>query len=293
MRKLAKAAAIMTVAAIGLTGCGGAKADGGFDTSADITVLSREDGSGTRGAFIELFGLEEENEQGEKVDTTTSDAGITNSTSVMMSSVAQDPSSIGYISLGSLNDTVKAVEIDGVEASAENVENGTYKVVRPFNIVVKEEKLSPAASDFIRYINSAEGQEVVSEAGYISIADQGAFQSDGSAGKVVIGGSSSVSPVMEKLVEGYEAMNKKAEIELQTTDSTTGISSAAEGIYDIGMASRELKEEEANQGVKSMMIAQDGIAVIVNNENTLKSLTTDEVKNIFNGKTAKWSEIVK
>lgn len=293
MRKLVKATAIMAIAAMCLTGCGGAKADAGFDASSDITVLSREDGSGTRGAFIELFGLEEENDAGEKVDMTTAEASITNSTSVMMSTVAQDVNAIGYISLGSLNDTIKAVQIDGVDASTENVENGTYKVVRPFNIVVKEDKLSKVATDFINYINSTEGQEVVSEAGYISIADKGAFKSDGSEGKVVIGGSSSVSPVMEKLVEGYAQMNPKADVELQTTDSTTGVSSAAEGIYDIGMASRDLKDEEKNQGVTSMMIAQDGIAVIVNNENTVESLSSDQVKSIFNGETASWSDIVK
>lgn len=291
MRRLVKTTAIITMAAMCLAGCGNAKADGTFDTSSDITVLSREDGSGTRGAFIELFGIEEENDKGEKVDMTTAEASITNSTSVMMSTVAQDVSAIGYISLGSLNDTVKAVKIDGVEASAQNVENGTYSVVRPFNIVVKEDKLTPVANDFIKYINSEQGQEVVTENGYIAIADNGEFKTDGSKGKVVIGGSSSVSPVMEKLVEAYGEINPAADIELQTTDSTTGVSSAADGVYDIGMASRELKDEEASLGVTSMVIAQDGIAVIVNNENSVDSLSSDQVKSIFTGETTTWNEI--
>lgn len=291
-KKFLGTALILTLAVTCLAGCGGGEkaADSG---SPDITVLSREDGSGTRGAFIELFGIEEENESGEKVDRTTTDAGITNSMSVMMSSVANDTSAIGYISLGSLNDTVKAVKIDGAKASVENVENGTYGIVRPFNIVVKEDSLTPAANDFINYIMSADGQAVVTDNGYIAVSNQDAFTSDYSKGKVVVGGSSSVSPVMEKLAEAYMDLNKNAEIELQTTDSTTGVSSTVEGAYDIGMASRELKDDEAAQGVTNMMIAQDGIAVIVNNENTVDELSSDQVKSIFTGETTSWGEIIK
>ena len=295
MRKFFGTAALaVALSAVCLTGCGGEqKAAEGFDASSDITVLSREDGSGTRGAFIELFGIEEKDANGEKIDHTTPDASITNSTSVMMSSVANDINAIGYISLGSLNDTVKAVKIDGAEASAENVANGTYGVVRPFNIVVKEDKMTPVAKDFINYIMSSDGQTVVTDNGYIAVSEEGAFTSDNSEGKLVVGGSSSVSPVMEKLIEGYTAINTKADIELQTTDSTTGVSSTVEGTYDIGMASRDLKDDEATQGVTSTVIAQDGIAVVVNNENTVEDLTSEQVKSIFTGETTSWGDIVK
>ena len=295
MRKFFGTAALaVSLSAVCLTGCGGGqKAAEGFDASSDITVLSREDGSGTRGAFIELFGIEEKDANGEKIDHTTPDASITNSTSVMMSSVANDINAIGYISLGSLNDTVKAVKIDGAEASAENVANGTYGVVRPFNIVVKEDKMTPVAKDFINYIMSSDGQTVVTDNGYIAVSEEGAFTSDNSEGKLVVGGSSSVSPVMEKLIEGYTAINTKADIELQTTDSTTGVSSTVEGTYDIGMASRDLKDDEATQGVTSTVIAQDGIAVVVNNENTVEDLTSEQVKSIFTGETTSWGDIVK
>lgn len=265
----------------------------GGDFSGLISPISREEGSGTRGAFIELFGIEEKDANGEKIDHTTPDASITNSTSVMMSSVANDINAIGYISLGSLNDTVKAVKIDGAEASAENVANGTYGVVRPFNIVVKEDKMTPVAKDFINYIMSSDGQTVVTDNGYIAVSEEGAFTSDNSEGKLVVGGSSSVSPVMEKLIEGYTAINTKADIELQTTDSTTGVSSTVEGTYDIGMASRDLKDDEATQGVTSTVIAQDGIAVVVNNENTVEDLTSEQVKSIFTGETTSWGDIVK
>lgn len=296
MRKFLGSALVVALSVACLAGCGAKDqaADGssasGSDSSAAISVLSREDGSGTRGAFIELFGIEEEDESGEKVDMTTPDASITNSTSVMMSGVANDVNAIGYISLGSLNDTVKAVSIDGAEASVENVENGTYGIVRPFNIVVKEDSMTPVAKDFVNYIMSTDGQAVVTDNGYISVSDE-AYTTDNSEGKLVVGGSSSVSPVMEKLIEAYSAVNPNAEIELQTTDSTTGVSSTVEGTYDIGMASRELKDDEAAQGVTSTMIAQDGIAVIVNNENTVDALTSDQVKSVFTGETTSWGDL--
>ncbi len=295
MRKFLGTALVVALSAACLAGCGSKGAEGttAAGSGAAINVLSREDGSGTRGAFIELFGIQEENESGEKVDMTTADAGITNSTSVMMSSVANDVNAIGYISLGSLNDTVKAVKIDGAEASVENVENGTYGIVRPFNIVVKEGEIKPVAQDFINYVMSADGQAVVEDTGYIAVSDQPAFTSDNSEGKIVIGGSSSVSPVMEKLAESYEAVNPKADVELQTTDSTTGVSSTVEGSYDIGMASREIKEEETAQGVVGMKIAQDGIAVVVNNENTVEELSSDQVKGIFTGEITAWDEVNK
>ena len=266
-----------------------AAAAGDFDTSKEISVNSREDGSGTRGAFIELFGVEEKVADGTKVDNTTVEANITNSTSVMMTSVAGDPYAIGYISLGSLNDTVKAVKIDGAEATTDNVSNGTYKVARPFNIVTKD-GLSDVAKDFVDYIMSAEGQDIIEQNGYIKI-DQNAAAYAGSKpeGKIVVAGSSSVSPVMEKLKEAYLAVNTNADIEIQTSDSTTGVTSTQEGICDIGMASRDLKDTET--GVTATTIAQDGIAIIVNNENPVENLTSDQVKSIFTGETTVWADV--
>ena len=247
-----------------------AAATGDFDTSKEISV-------------------EEKAADGTKVDNTTVEANITNSTSVMMTSVAGDPYAIGYISLGSLNDTVKAVKIDGAEATTDNVANGTYKVARPFNIVTKD-GLSDVAQDFVDYIMSAEGQDIIEQNGYIKI-DQNAAAYAGSKpeGKIVVAGSSSVSPVMEKLKEAYLAVNTNADIEIQTSDSTTGVTSTQEGICDIGMASRDLKDTET--GVTATTIAQDGIAVIVNNENPVENLTSDQVKSIFTGETTVWADV--
>ena len=255
-----------------------------------INVVSREDGSGTRGAFIELFGIEEKNDAGEKVDMTTEAAQITNNTSVMMTTVAGDTSSIGYISLGSLNDTVKAVKIDGAEASVDNVKAGEYKVTRPFNIVTKD-GLSESAQDFVDYILSTEGQAVVEEAGYIPLDGTEAYSGKAGSDKVVVAGSSSVTPVMEKLAEAYKKLNPDANIEVQQSDSTTGVTSTVDGLCDIGMASRELKEEESSQGVTATEIATDGIAVIVNNDNPTEELTSDQVKDIFTGAVTDWSEL--
>ena len=260
--------------------------------SGTINVISREDGSGTRGAFIELFGIQEEKD-GEKVDMTTEDASITNSTSVMMTTVAGDENAIGYISLGSLNDTVKAVKIDGAEATAENVADESYKVSRPFNIVTGE-KASEAAQDFVSYIMSADGQQIIEDNGYIKAdAEAGAYEATDAEGKVVVAGSSSVSPVMEKLKEAYEAVNKNVIVEVQQSDSTTGVTSAAEGICDIGMASRELKDEEKELGLTATVIAQDGIAVVVNTSNEIEDLTSDQVKAIFTGETTEWEDLAK
>ena len=262
-----------------------------FDYDNDITVISREDGSGTRGAFVELVGVEQKNDAGEKVDYTTVEATITNNTSVMMTTVANDEYAIGYISLGSLNDTVKAVKIDGVEASIENVANGTYTVNRPFNLAINGE-LDDAAQDFMNYILSAEGQAIIEEAGYIMIDDAAiAFETNGAEGKVVVAGSSSVTPVMEKLKEAYAEVNATVTIEINTSDSSTGVSSALEGTCDLGMASRALKDSEKEAGATEVTIAKDGIAVIVNNNNPIDDLTKETVKNIYVGDILTWSEI--
>lgn len=264
----------------------------GGDMTGEITVLSREDGSGTRGAFIELFGIEQKNDAGEKEDMTTDDAQITNSTSVMMTTVQGNPKAIGYISLGSLDESVvKAVEIDGAAPTVENVKAGTYKVVRPFNIATKGEA-SEVAQDFINFIMSADGQKVVSENGYITVNDAApAYAASGVSGKVVVGGSSSVTPVMEKLKEAYMALNPDVTVEVQQSDSTTGMTSTIDGAYDIGMASRELKDSELEAGLTPTVIAQDGIAVIVNKENALTGLTSEQVLSIYTGETTDWSEL--
>lgn len=269
----------------------------GGDMTGEITVLSREDGSGTRGAFIELFGIElfgieQKNDAGEKEDMTTDDAQITNSTSVMMTTVQGNPKAIGYISLGSLDESVvKAVEIDGAAPTVENVKAGTYKVVRPFNIATKGEA-SEVAQDFINFIMSADGQKIVSENGYITVDDAApAYAASGVSGKVVVGGSSSVTPVMEKLKEAYVALNPDVTVEVQQSDSTTGMTSTIDGAYDIGMASRELKDSELEAGLTPTVIAQDGIAVIVNKENTLTGLTSEQVLSIYTGETTDWSEL--
>ena len=261
-----------------------------FDTEEDISVYSREDGSGTRGAFIELFSVEEKDANGEKIDNTTEDATITNNTSVMMTGVAGDDYAIGYVSLGSLNDTVKALKIDGVEPTVENIKSDSYKVYRPFNIATKGE-VSEAAQDFIEYILSAEGQQIVSDEGYITIDDAApAFAGGQASGSVTVAGSSSVSPVMEKLAEAYMKLNGNVKIEIQTSDSTTGMTSAIDGVCDIGMVSRELKDTEAEK-LTATVIAQDGIAVVVNNNNPIDNLTKDQVKSIYVGETTSWSEV--
>ena len=266
------------------TEAAGGKAEG------PITVVSREDGSGTRGAFIELFGIETKNDAGEKVDNTTEDAEITNSTSVMMTTIAGNKGAIGYVSLGSLNDTVKAVNIDGAEASVDAIKAGEYKVARPFNIAVKD-GLSDVASDFITFIMSEDGQKVVEDNGYISQGNEGAYTASGLKGKVVVAGSSSVTPVMENLKEAYVAVNPDVEIEVQQSDSTTGMTSAIEGVCDIGMASRDLKDSELEAGLTPTVIAMDGIAVVVNNESPVSELTSENVKDIFTGEITDWADV--
>ena len=306
MRKLAVLALSAALVMGTMTGCGSTNSDAknsdnagtnksassetGFDTSKDISVVSREDGSGTRGAFIELTGVEEKDADGNKVDNTTLDASITNSTEVMMTTVSGNDYAIGYASLGSLNDTVKAVKVGGVEATADNVKNGSYKLSRPFNIATKGTP-SELAQDFINYIMSADGQKIVEDNGYISEGNTGAFTTTGTTGKLVIAGSSSVTPVMEKLIEGYKKVNTGATIELQESDSTTGMTATKDGTCDIGMASRELKDSETQAGLTSKAIALDGIAVVVNTKNSISDMTVDQIKSVYTGETTKWSDV--
>lgn len=292
MKKTVAAFLMMGMTMMSLTACSGSQdlKTAEHVSQGAVTVVSREDGSGTRGAFIELFGIEQKNDAGEKIDNTTEDAEITNSTSVMMTTIAGNKQAIGYVSLGSLNDTVKALTIDGAAASVENIKNGQYKIARPFNIAVKAD-VSDAAEDFIAFIMSEAGQSVVEENHYISQENQGTYTSANLSGKVIVAGSSSVTPVMEKLKEAYEALNPNVKIEVQQSDSTTGMTSAIEGICDIGMASRELKTSELDAGLKPIVIAMDGIAVIVNKENPVQELSSEQVKAIFTGEAAEWKDV--
>lgn len=250
-----------------------------------ITVVSREDGSGTRSAFSELMGVVKDDK-----DNTTDTAEVTNSTSVMLTTVAGNQAAIGYVSLGSLNDTVKAVKVDGVEATAENVKAGKYAVSRPFNIVTGKD-LTPLAQDFISYILSTDGQAVVDEKGYISVTQGEAYKASGQTGTLTIAGSTSVAPLMEVLADKYMALNSGVKIEIQQSGSSAGITSAVEGVCQIGMASRELKDSETAKGVTATKIAMDGIAVIVNKDNSYSELTSDQIRKIYTGETTQWSDL--
>ena len=313
VKKIAYIAAAMTMA-VSATACGSTDSGSAATTSAaadsaastdsaanaetaaaaklttDITVVSREDGSGTRGAFVELTGVEEKDADGNKVDRTTEDAIIANSTDVVMTQVAGNESAIGYISLGSLNNTVKALSVDGTEASVENIKAGTYSVARPFNIAVKE-GLSAQSQDFIDFIMSTEGQKVIEENKYIPSDDTQSYTASGASGKIVVAGSSSVTPVMEKLAEAYKALNPDVTIEVQQSDSTSGMKAAIEGTCDIGMASRDLKDSELEAGLTPTAIAMDGIAIIVNNRNGLDNIPMDQIKGIFTGEITSWGEV--
>lgn len=256
-----------------------------------VVLISREEGSGTRGAFVELFGIEMKNAEGKKVDFTSEEADITNSTEVMLTSVAGNKYAIGYVSLGSLNKTVKALKIEGVSPSVSSIKNGTYKISRPFNIVTKQTGLSENTSDFIRFILSSDGQAIVEANGYISATQNPAYIATGKKGKITVAGSSSVTPVMEKLAEAYEKLNPEIKIEVQMSDSTTGVNSALNGVCEIGMASRELKDSEKAKGALETKIAIDGIAVIINKENPTESASIQSVKDLYIGTISKWGDV--
>ena len=299
-------AALLAVAA--LAGCSGnttsssapaadnssaAAENTGAKLDTDITVVSREDGSGTRGAFVELMGIEQNNEAGEKEDMTRGDAEISNSTNGVMMSVAGNVDAIGYISLGSLNDTVKALDVNSVECSVADIKSGDYVVARPFNICYQQAKLdeNAAAQDFIKFIESVEGQQIISDNGYISIDVSDNYTASGVSGGISLNGSTSVGPIMEKLAESYKGLNPDVTIDIQQTGSGAGITSATEGTCDIGMSSRELKQEELDAGLTEMKIADDGIAVIVNLDNPIENITSDEIMKIYTGEINNWSEL--
>ncbi|MDR0635530.1 MAG: substrate-binding domain-containing protein [Treponema sp.] len=286
LKKFTGLALIALLSAPVFAGGGRQGSSGGGAASESIVVMSREDGSGTRSAFTELFGVLD----ADKKDAITLSAEITNNTAVMMTSVAGEKNAIGYISLGSLNDTVKALAIDGVAPSAASAASGEYKITRPFYIATKGE-VKDAAKDFIGFIMSRSGQDVVAANGYVRRDDTGAFTSALPSGRVVVAGSSSVTPVMEKLKEAYAKINPDVSIEIQQSDSSTGMNAAIDGICDIGMASRELKSSELDKGLSGTVIAIDGIAVIVHKENPLSNLTKEQVQAIYLGQAETWDAV--
>lgn len=301
LKKIAALTVMSALAVTALAGCGGSDSSSGssdtsaedsaaFDSSKQITVVTREEGSGTRDAFTELTGILVKDGD-TKTDNTATSAVTINSTEAVITNVKDNDAAIGYISLGSLNDTVTAVKVEGVDATAENVKSGDYAISRPFNIAYKGE-LSEAAQDFVDFILSSDGQKIVTDEGYVSISETGAYNGSKPSGKISVAGSSSVSPVMEKLAEAYQAVNKNAKVEIQTSDSSAGMQSAMGGTCDIGMASRDLKDEEAKE-LTTQTIAKDGIAVIVNKSNTCDNLTMDQIKAIYTGETTVWSDIIK
>lgn len=286
MKKILALTLCVVMAAAVFTGCGNNNADSKTD-GAPITVISREDGSGTRGAFTELMGI-----MVDDVDNTTTSAEISQSTSVVLTTVAGNKNSIGYVSLGSLNDAVKAVKVDGVDATVENIKGGSYAVSRPF-LVVTNDKLTDVSKDFIKFILSKQGQDIIAEEGYITIDDNAAdYETQkGISGKIVLAGSTSVSPVMQKLADAYKAIYSDVTLEIQQTGSGAGITSTIEGACDIGMSSRDLKPEETAEGIEGITIAMDGIAVVVNNENSVEDLTSEQIRQIFTGEVTDWSQV--
>ncbi len=284
MKSIVKLAASALVAVTVLSGCGAGD---------KISVISREEGSGTRGAFVELTHVLEKNAQGKKVDNTTAAAEITNSTSVMMTTVISNKSAIGYISLGSLNDTVKAVKIDGVAPTVANTKSGAYKIRRPFNLVLKKGVENPVIKDLVAFILSKQGQQIVTKKGYVPMDVTADYQPSNVTGKLSIAGSSSVTPVMESLKEAYIKLNPGVSLEIQQSDSTTGVTTVIEGVSDLGMSSRELSQDEMNKGAEPLVIALDGIAVIVNPENKIDNLSVPNVKDIYTGKITSWTELNK
>ncbi len=298
LRKLL-AAAVLTAMAAAVTGCGSKAEDtenknegASWDMKSNISVVSREGGSGTRGAFIELLGVEEKDKDGEEMNNITEEAGITISTSVMISTIAGNEYAIGYISLGSLDDRVKAVKVDGAEATADNIKSGMYEITRTFNIVTKE-SVSEDVQDFINFIMSSEGQRIIAENNYIPVEDVQRYEPNGAAGKIIVAGSSSVSSLMEKLKDAYMSVNKRVEIEIQISDSKAGITAALDGRCDIGMVSRELEDMEKEEGLVATAIALDGIAVIVNNASTVEDMTSDQIRAVFTGDALSWKEALK
>lgn len=281
MKRILSIATLFAVILTALCACG--KSSG-----STISVITREEGSGTRGAFVELLGIVD----GDGNDNIVKTAEATNSTSVMMTTVAGNKNAIGYVSLGSLSSDVKAIKVDGAEPTVANIEAGTYKVARPFNLVYNDDKLSDVAADFVKFIMSSEGQAVVTKKGYISVKTSDSYKSSGLTGTVVLDGSTSVGPLMDAIADEYKKLNPDVKVQIQQTGSSAGINSAIEGVCDIGMSSRELKSSESAK-IKAHKMATDGIAVIVNNSNTVDGLASEQIRSIFLGETTSWDGLAK
>ncbi len=281
MKRILSIATLFAVILTALCACG--KSSG-----STISVITREEGSGTRGAFVELLGIVD----GDGNDNIVKTAEATNSTSVMMTTVAGNKNAIGYVSLGSLSSDVKAIKVDGAEPTVANIEAGTYKVARPFNLVYNDDKLSDVAADFVKFIMSSEGQAIVTKKGYISVKTSDSYKSSGLTGTVVLDGSTSVGPLMDAIADEYKKLNPDVKVQIQQTGSSAGINSAIEGVCDIGMSSRELKSSESAK-IKAHKMATDGIAVIVNNSNTVDGLASEQIRSIFLGETTSWDGLAK
>lgn len=278
----------ISVMGLVLTGCGKSDSSSSGKSDNSIHVVSRENGSGTRDAFVEITGVLEKDSSGNKVDNTTKDAIIQNSTESVMSTVQNDKNAIGYISLGSLSDVVKAVKVDGVEPTKDNIKNKSYKLQRPFLIAYQNGKLSAGAKDFLKFLASQEASTEIEKDGYISIDKGTEFETSKPKGKLSISGSTSVTPLMEKLVEKYGSLNPDLEIEIQSNGSSAGISDALAGVADLAMSSRDLKPEEK---LETYTLALDGIAIIANNESKVESISLDNIKSVYTGKIVEWSEV--
>lgn len=313
MKKSLKALPLLAVAGLAFSALTPVLAQEGY-----IGVVSREDGSGTRGAFVEIVGVVDEDDN----DMTTLDAVIQNSTNGVMQTVAGDVQSIGYISLGSLGDEVKGLAVDGVEVSSENVTNGSYSIARPFNVAwTKDAELSEVAVDFLDFVYSAEGQAIVEEEGYVQVTRSAgeeeateeestedateeeateeateesvelpSYEAAGLEGTIEVVGSTSVSPIMEKLAEAYSELNEGVTINITSNGSSAGMEAAMNGTAELGMASRDLSDDE-KEALNYDAVAIDGIAVIVHPENPLSNISLDHVKQIFLGEVTEWEEV--
>lgn len=295
MKKIIGLSLLLTMITTLIVGCNNtnsSNSSGEFDLKSTINVVSREDGSGTRGAFIEIVGVLEKDAEGNKVDRTYEEAIIQNATDAVITTVAGDESSIGYISLGSFNDTVKALKVEGVEATTENIQNNSYKIARSFNIAYKRD-LNPLSKDFLSFILSSEGQDIVLNEGYVQVSTSlSKYNKTEQKGKLVVAGSTSVTPVMEKLAEAYENLHPDVSIEIQSTGSSAGIQSAIEETADLAMASRDLKDSELEE-LTAELIAIDGIAIIVNKENPLDNISLDQIKSVYIGEITTWEKLIK
>jgi len=253
-----------------------------FDADRVIAVFTREDGSGTRDAFVSLTGVG---------DDMYVEAVVESETNQILTKIESNDTAIGYVSVGSLNPNVKALEIDGIAPSNETIMDGSYKLQRPLLVCVNADKENdPLVKDFIAFMISAEGQEQSASKWTVIDSDAPSYTSAGLSGVLKVGGSTSVEPLMQKLAEAYIALNPDVDIEISGGGSGTGINEATEGIIDIGMSSRNLKDEEKG-ALTATVIALDGVAVIINPANPITNMTTEQVRAIFTGEITRWNQL--